>query len=76
MPPTLFLFGKHETGRVAAMDFSPAHSPRLFARYRNTVMSFLVDSGSDGSLVVVNRVNKSKPFLQTFHAANGTKINV
>ncbi|GFS39118.1 transposon Ty3-I Gag-Pol polyprotein [Nephila pilipes] len=39
-------------------------------------MSFLIDSGSDTSIIVVNRKELKLPDLQTFSAANGTQIDV
>ncbi|GFY06782.1 transposon Ty3-I Gag-Pol polyprotein [Trichonephila clavipes] len=35
-----------------------------------------IDSGSDASLIVANKTEQKFPVIQTFHAANGTNINV
>ncbi|GFX38662.1 retrovirus-related Pol polyprotein from transposon 412 [Trichonephila clavipes] len=40
------------------------------------VFVFLVDSGSDASLIVANKTEQKFPVIQTFRAANGTNINV
>lgn len=51
-------------------------SRRLFVSDKNSGMFFLVDSGSDASLIVANKTELKYPVLQTFRAANGTTINV
>lgn len=74
---TLHLQGKLAEGRVEAADSSDTPtSRRLFIRDRSTGMCFLVDSGSDASLIAANKRELNSPVLQTFRAANGTSINV
>lgn len=75
--PLAITQGKRTSGRVAAADSSCTFaSRRLFVRDKNSGTCFLVDSGSDASLVAASRQELRLPVLQTFRAANGTSINV
>lgn len=51
-------------------------SRRLFIMDKNSGQSFLIDSGSDASLIMATKKEKQNPVIQTFRAANGTLINV
>ncbi|GFU76130.1 hypothetical protein TNCV_4120511 [Trichonephila clavipes] len=77
MHSALLLYGKPDSGRVEAADSSSGFtSRRLFIRDHNSGICFLVDSGSDASLIVANKTGQKFPVIQTFRAANGTNINV
>ncbi|GFV60662.1 transposon Ty3-I Gag-Pol polyprotein [Trichonephila clavipes] len=77
MHSALLLYGKPDSGRVEAADSSSGFtSRRLFIRDHNSGICFLVDSGSDASLIVANKTEQKFPVIQTFRAANGTNINV
>lgn len=45
-------------------------------RDRSTGTSYLIDTGSDASLVTAGKAERRLPVQQVFQAANGTKINV
>ncbi|GFX04297.1 transposon Ty3-I Gag-Pol polyprotein [Trichonephila clavipes] len=77
MHSALLLYRKPDSGRVEAADSSSGFtSRRLFIRDHNSGICFLVDSGSDASLIVANKTEQKFPVIQTFRAANGTNINV
>ncbi|GFT02363.1 transposon Ty3-I Gag-Pol polyprotein [Trichonephila clavipes] len=77
MHSALLLYGKPDSGRVEAADSSSGFtSRRLFIRDHNSGICFLVNSGSDASLIVANKTEQKFPVIQTFRAANGTNINV
>ncbi|GFR33410.1 transposon Ty3-G Gag-Pol polyprotein [Trichonephila clavata] len=54
----------------------PKESRRLFIRDRTTNISFLVDTGSDVSLITANAYQKRNASQQTLFAANSSSINV
>ena len=72
----MFMVGKREQQRVEATYSLPQISRRLFIRDRKTNVSFLVDTGSDVSLLPANNFQKRNPPLQTLFAANSSTINV
>lgn len=76
MCTTLHVPGKLKHAGVAATYSLPTTSRRLFIRDRTSGASFLVDTGSDASLVKASIADKRLPVSQTFHAANGTHIKV
>lgn len=55
---------------------SPLTSRRLFIHDKKNNLRFLVDTGSDCSLIPANKTDKMNTPVQTFVAANGTLINV
>lgn len=76
MCTTLHIPGKLQpAGVVATCSLQPS-SRRLFIRDKTTGSSFLVDTGSDASLIKASKAHKLLPVSQTFHAANGTQIKV
>ncbi|GBN27181.1 hypothetical protein AVEN_46572-1 [Araneus ventricosus] len=68
--------GKLERQGVAATYTSSSSSRRLFVRDRKSNVNFLIDTGSDCSLIPASRADKLSVPVQTFLAANGTTINV
>jgi hypothetical protein len=72
----LFIPGKLGRASVAATYFLPSISCRLFIRDRKSNVNFLVDTGSDCSLIPATKMDKQLPVTQTFNAANGTSIPV
>lgn len=68
--------GKREQQRIAATYSLPKISRRLFIRDRKTNVSFLVDTGSDVSVLPADSFQKRNPPLQTLLAANKSTINV
>lgn len=59
-----------------ATTILPPENCRLFIRDRLTNISFLIDTGSDCSIIPANKNERKLPPVQSFTAANGTKINV
>lgn len=72
----MFLAGKHCQQRIEATYSLPEISRRLFIRDQKTNISFLVDTGSDVSLLPANIYQKRNPSQQTLFAANSSPINV
>ncbi|GBM12269.1 hypothetical protein AVEN_155272-1 [Araneus ventricosus] len=73
---TLQFSGKLERQGVAATYASPSNSRRLFVRDRKSNVNFLIDTGSDCSLIPASGSDKLSVPMQTFLAANDTTINV
>ncbi|GBN60689.1 Transposon Ty3-G Gag-Pol polyprotein, partial [Araneus ventricosus] len=67
---------KRNQQRIAATYSLPKESRRLFIRDRITNISFLVDTGSDVSLIPANVYQKRNSSQQTLLAANSSNINV
>ncbi|GFW20837.1 peptidase A2 domain-containing protein [Trichonephila clavipes] len=76
MYSALFFPGKLERAGVAATYALPSISCRLFVRDRSSNICFLVDTGSDCSILPANKTLKQSSPVQTFIAANGTPIQV
>ncbi|GFV66458.1 peptidase A2 domain-containing protein [Trichonephila clavipes] len=76
MYSALFFQGKLERAGVAATYALPSTSYRLFVRDRKSNICFLVDTGSDCSILPANKTLKQSSPVQTFIAANGTPIQV
>ncbi|GFT88325.1 zinc finger BED domain-containing protein 5 [Trichonephila clavipes] len=75
MHSALLPYGKPDSGRVEAADSSSGFTSRLlFIRDHNSGIWFLVDSGSDASLIVANKTEQKFPVIQTFRAANGPPV--
>lgn len=68
--------GKRSEQRIEATYSLPKISRRLFIRDRRTNVSFLVDTGSDVSILPANNYQKRNPPQQTLFAANSSTINV
>lgn len=54
----------------------PTQSRRFFVRERKTNVNFLIDTGSDCSLLPAIKQERNLEPIQVFMAANGTPINV
>ncbi|GFU52804.1 retrovirus-related Pol polyprotein from transposon opus [Trichonephila clavipes] len=67
---------KRERAGVAATYALPSTSCRLFVRVRKSNICFLVDTGSDCSILPSNKTLKQPSPVQTFIAAKGTPIQV
>ncbi|GFY34525.1 hypothetical protein TNCV_2822111 [Trichonephila clavipes] len=67
---------KLERAGVAATYALPSTSCRLFVRDRKSNICFLVDTGSDCSILPANKTLKQSSPVKTFIAANGTPIQV
>ncbi|GBM74470.1 Retrovirus-related Pol polyprotein from transposon gypsy [Araneus ventricosus] len=67
---------KRNQQRIAATYSLPKESRLLFIRDRITNVSFLVDTGSDVSLIPANVYQKRNSSQQTLLAANSSNINV
>ncbi|GFV78756.1 transposon Ty3-G Gag-Pol polyprotein [Trichonephila clavipes] len=67
---------KLERAGVAVTWALPSTSCRLFVRDRKSNICFLVDTGSDCSILPANKTLKQSSPVQTFIAANGTPIQV
>ncbi|GFQ66357.1 uncharacterized protein TNCT_587081 [Trichonephila clavata] len=65
-----------ERAGVAATYALPSNSCRLFVRDRKSNICFLVDTGSDCSILPANKTQKQSTPVQTFIAVNGTPIEV
>ncbi|GBM07676.1 hypothetical protein AVEN_228175-1 [Araneus ventricosus] len=76
MCSALFFSGKHDQAGVAATYALPSTSSRLFVRDRKTNICFLVDTGSDCSILPANKTQKQSPAVQNFIEANGKPIQV
>ncbi|GFT05466.1 transposon Ty3-G Gag-Pol polyprotein [Trichonephila clavipes] len=63
-----------ERAGVAATYALPSTSCRLFVNDRKSNICFLVDTGSDCSILPANKTLKQSSPVQTFIAANGTPI--
>ncbi|GBO15800.1 hypothetical protein AVEN_219754-1 [Araneus ventricosus] len=72
---TLKFSGKRKRRRIDATCSLPT-SRRLFIRDRISNVSFLVDTGSDVSLIPANTYQKRNSSQQTLFAANSSTINV
>ncbi|GBN95167.1 Retrovirus-related Pol polyprotein from transposon opus [Araneus ventricosus] len=68
--------GKRKRRRIDATCSLPQTSRRLFIRDRISNISFLVDTGSDVSLIPANTYQKRNSSQQTLFAANSSTINV
>ncbi|GBM79585.1 hypothetical protein AVEN_11396-1 [Araneus ventricosus] len=68
--------GKRKRRRIDATYSLPQTSRRLFIRDRISNISFLVDTGSDVSLIPANTYQKRNSSQQTLFAANSSTINV
>ncbi|GBM89583.1 hypothetical protein AVEN_169410-1 [Araneus ventricosus] len=68
--------GKRNQQRITATYSLPKDSRRLFIRDRITNISFLVDTGSDVSLLPANVYQKRNSSQQTLLATNSSNINV
>ncbi|GBN91385.1 hypothetical protein AVEN_138373-1 [Araneus ventricosus] len=68
--------GKRNQQRITAAHSLPKESRRLFIRDRITNITFLVDTGSDVSLIPANVYQKRNSSQQTLLAANSSNINV
>ena len=68
--------GKRCQQRIEATYSLPRESRRLFIRDRKSNVSFLVDTGSDVSLLPANNYQKRNTPQQTLFAANSSTINV
>ena len=73
---SLQISGKQNRRRVEAACSLPQTSRRLFIRDRISNLSFLVDTGSDVSILPANNVQKRNPPQQTIFAANSSEIHV
>ena len=72
----MHLSEKHRSAGIAATYAMPRNSRRLFIRDREHNINFLIDTGSDCSLLPATKnENKLQP-TQIFTAANGTPIKV
>ncbi|GBM04010.1 Transposon Ty3-I Gag-Pol polyprotein [Araneus ventricosus] len=67
---------KRKRRRIDATCSLPQTSRRLFIRDRISNISFLVDTGSDVSLIPANTYQKRNSSQQTLFAANSSTINV
>ncbi|GBL77604.1 hypothetical protein AVEN_152853-1 [Araneus ventricosus] len=67
---------KRKRRRIDATYSLPQTSRRLFIRDRISNISFLVDTGSDVSLIPANTYQKRNSSQQTLFAANSSTINV
>ncbi|GBM95404.1 Retrovirus-related Pol polyprotein from transposon opus [Araneus ventricosus] len=76
MCSTVHMAGKRNQQRIEATYSLPKESRRLFIRDRITNISFLVDTGSDVSLIPANVYQKRNSPQQTLLAANSSNINV
>ncbi|GFW77098.1 retrovirus-related Pol polyprotein from transposon opus [Trichonephila clavipes] len=76
MYSALFFPGKLERAGVAATYALSSTSCRLFVRNRNFNICFLVDTGSDCSILPAKKPLKQSSPVQTFIVANGTPIQV
>ena len=76
MQEAMFLFGKRREAGVMATYTLPTHSRRLFIRDRSSKQSFLIDTGSDVSIICASKNQRQLVPIQSFLAANGTKIDV
>ncbi|GFW07497.1 transposon Ty3-G Gag-Pol polyprotein [Trichonephila clavipes] len=76
MRPTMHMAVKRIQQRLKATYSLPKESRRLFIRDRTTNISFLVDSGSDVSLIRANVYQKRNASQQILFAANSSAINV
>ncbi|GBN11658.1 hypothetical protein AVEN_102858-1 [Araneus ventricosus] len=76
MCSTVHMAGKRNQLRITATYSLPKDSRRLFIRDRITNISFLVDTGSDVSLIPANVYQKRNSSQQTLLAANSSNINV
>ncbi|GFR15040.1 retrovirus-related Pol polyprotein from transposon opus [Trichonephila clavata] len=72
----MHMAGKRSQQRIIATYSLPKESRRLFIRDRRTNISFLVDTGSDVSLIPANAYQKRNASQQTLFAANSSSINV
>lgn len=72
----MFLGGKLQKQRVEATYSLPQESRRLFIRDQKSNVSFLVDTGSDVSLLPALEYHKKHPPQLTLFAANSSTINV
>ncbi|GFV88355.1 transposon Ty3-G Gag-Pol polyprotein [Trichonephila clavipes] len=76
MRSTMHMVGKRSQQRIMATYSLPKESRRVFIRDRTTNYSFLVDTGSDVSLILANVYKKRNVFQQTLFAANSSAMNV
>ncbi|GFX96361.1 retrovirus-related Pol polyprotein from transposon opus [Trichonephila clavipes] len=72
----MHMAGKRSQQRIMATYSLPKESRRLFIRDRTTNISFLLDTGSDVSLIPANVYQKSNTSQQTLFATNSSAINV
>ncbi|GFY28462.1 uncharacterized protein TNCV_1971151 [Trichonephila clavipes] len=71
-----FFPGKLERAGVTATYALPSTSCHLFVRNRKSNICFLVDTGSDCSILPANKTQKQSSPVQTFITAIGTPIQV
>ncbi|GFW19915.1 peptidase A2 domain-containing protein [Trichonephila clavipes] len=76
MRSTMHMAGKRSQQKILAIYSLPKESRCLFIRDRTITISFLVDTGSDGSLISANVYQKRNTSKQPLFAANSSTINV
>ncbi|GFX03332.1 transposon Ty3-G Gag-Pol polyprotein [Trichonephila clavipes] len=76
MRSTMHIAGKQIQQRIMATYSLPKESRSLFIRDWTTNISFLIDTGSDVSLIPANVYQKRNASQQTLFATNSSTINV
>ncbi|GFX66148.1 peptidase A2 domain-containing protein [Trichonephila clavipes] len=76
MRSTMHMAGKRSQQRIMVAYSLPKESRRLFIRDRTTNISFLVDTGSNVSLIPADDHQKRNASKQTLFATNSSAIHV
>ncbi|GFW19613.1 transposon Ty3-G Gag-Pol polyprotein [Trichonephila clavipes] len=76
MRSTMHMAGKRSQQRIMPTYSLPKESRRMFIRDRTTNISFLIDPGSDVSLIPANVYQKRNASQQTLFATKSSAINV